>query len=116
MNEEGRRRLIQLFEERLLEGVSHPLGFRKPLGETIEVQAQRLKAALLGRGRYTPFTYGGRGNSCYTYPQHCDATGFLCAFSNKAHFGRRFFADILTWCNVAVCAILLPTRTSGRGS
>ena len=55
LNEEGRRRLIQLFEERLLEGVSHPLGFRKPLGETIEVQAQRLKAALLGRGRYTPF-------------------------------------------------------------
>ena len=55
LNEEGRRRLIQLFEERLLEGVSHPLGFRKPLGETIEVQAQRLKAALLGRGEYTPF-------------------------------------------------------------
>lgn len=50
MNEEGRRRLIQLFEERLLEGVSHPLGFRKPLGETIEVQAQRLKAALSGAG------------------------------------------------------------------
>ena len=59
LNEEGRRRLIQLFEERLLEGVSHPLGFRKPLGETIEVQAQRLKAALLGRGEYTPFYLRG---------------------------------------------------------
>jgi hypothetical protein len=34
---------------------THPLGFRKPLGELIEVQAQRLKAALLGRERYTPF-------------------------------------------------------------
>ena len=59
LNEEGRRRLIQLFEERLLEEVSHPLGFRKPLGETIEVQAQRLKAALLGRGEYTPFYLRG---------------------------------------------------------
>ena len=61
LNEEGRRRLIQLFEERLLEEVSHPLGFRKPLGETIEVQAQRLKAALLGRGEYTPFYLRGQG-------------------------------------------------------
>ena len=39
----------------LVEGVAHPLGFRKPLGELMELQAQRLKAALLGRGRYTPF-------------------------------------------------------------
>ena len=53
LNEEGRRRLIQLFEERLLEGVSQPLGFREALGEAVEVQAYRLKAALLGRGEYT---------------------------------------------------------------
>jgi CRISPR-associated protein Cas1 len=42
-------------EGRFLEEVAHPLGFRKPLGEMIELQAQRLKAALLERGRYTPF-------------------------------------------------------------
>ncbi|BAW02426.1 CRISPR-associated protein Cas1 [Thermus thermophilus] len=46
LNEEGRKRLIALVEE-----ASHPLGFRK----MIEVQAQRLKGTLLGRGRYTPF-------------------------------------------------------------
>jgi CRISPR-associated protein Cas1 len=55
LNEEGRRRLIELLEGRFLEEVAHPLGFRKPLGEMIELQAQRLKAALLERGRYTPF-------------------------------------------------------------
>ena len=55
LDEEGRRRLIEQVEKRLLEGVAHPLGFRKPLGELMELQAQRLKAALLGRGRYTPF-------------------------------------------------------------
>ncbi len=55
LNEEGRRRLIELVEARFLEAVAHPLGFRKPLGELIELQAQRLKGALLGRGRYTPF-------------------------------------------------------------
>ncbi len=46
LNEEGRKRLIALVEE-----ASHPLGFRK----MIEVQAQRLKGTLLGRGHYTPF-------------------------------------------------------------
>jgi len=55
LNEEGRRRLIERVEKRLLEEVTHPLGFRKPLGELMELQAQRLKAALLGRGPYTPF-------------------------------------------------------------
>ncbi len=55
LKEEGRRRLITLVEERLREEMTHPLGFRKPLMELIEVQAQRLKAAFLGRGEYTPF-------------------------------------------------------------
>jgi len=55
LKEEGRRRLITLVEERLREEMTHPLGFRKPLMELIEVQAQRLKAALLGREEYTPF-------------------------------------------------------------
>lgn len=59
LNEEGRRVLIALLEERFLEEATHPLGFRKPYGELLEVQAQRLKAALLGRGPYTPFYLRG---------------------------------------------------------
>lgn len=55
LNEEGRRRLIALFEERLASEATHPLGFRKPYAELIQVQADRLKGALLGRGEYSPF-------------------------------------------------------------
>jgi CRISPR-associated protein Cas1 len=55
LNEEGRRRLIELLEGRFLEEVAHPLGFRKPLGEMIELQAHRLKKAILGKEAYTPY-------------------------------------------------------------
>lgn len=55
LNEEGRRRLIELLEGRFLEEVAHPLGFRKPLGEMIELQAQRLKKTILGKEAYTPY-------------------------------------------------------------
>ncbi|WP_337845855.1 CRISPR-associated endonuclease Cas1 [Thermus sp.] len=55
LNEEGRRRLIALFENRLATEATHPLGFRKPYAELIQVQADRLKGALLERGTYTPF-------------------------------------------------------------
>ncbi|GLV48959.1 CRISPR-associated endonuclease Cas1 1 [Thermus sp. LT1-2-5] len=55
LNEEGRRVLLGLLEERFAQEATHPLGFRKPYAELIEVQAQRLKAAVLGRGKYSPF-------------------------------------------------------------
>ncbi len=55
LNEEGKKRLIALLETRLAEEATHPLGFRKAYGELIELQAHRLKAALLGRKEYTPF-------------------------------------------------------------
>ncbi|WP_026174948.1 CRISPR-associated endonuclease Cas1 [Thermus igniterrae] len=59
LNEEGRRIFLRLLEERFLQEAWHPLGFRKPYGEQIEVQAQRLKAAILGKARYTPFYFKG---------------------------------------------------------
>ena len=40
-----------LLEERFLQEATHPLGFRKPYQELIEVQAHRLEAAILGRER-----------------------------------------------------------------
>ncbi|MEZ0322342.1 MAG: CRISPR-associated endonuclease Cas1 [Thermus sp.] len=55
LNEEGRRVLLRLLEGRFLEEATHPLGFRKAYAELIEVQARRLKAAILGRGGYSPF-------------------------------------------------------------
>ncbi|WP_243094722.1 CRISPR-associated endonuclease Cas1 [Thermus thalpophilus] len=55
LNEEGRRVLITLLEERFSEMAAHPLGFRKPYDELIELQAHRLKAAILGREPYTPY-------------------------------------------------------------
>jgi len=55
LNEEGKRTLLGLLEERFLQESTHPLGFRKPYQELIETQAHRLKAAILGRERYTPF-------------------------------------------------------------
>ncbi|MEN2981631.1 MAG: CRISPR-associated endonuclease Cas1 [Thermus sp.] len=59
LNEEGRRVLIGLLEERFLQEATHPLGFRKPFGELLEVQASRLLGALLGREVYTPFYLKG---------------------------------------------------------
>lgn len=55
LNSEGRRVLLGLLEERFLEEATHPLGFRKSYADLIEVQASRLKGAILGRGTYTPF-------------------------------------------------------------
>ncbi len=59
LNEEGKRTLLGLLEERFLQESTHPLRFRKPYQELIEVQAHRLKAAILGRERYTPFYLRG---------------------------------------------------------
>ncbi|GAA6751816.1 CRISPR-associated endonuclease Cas1 [Thermus antranikianii] len=55
LSEEGKRILIPLLEERFLQEATHPLGFRKPYGELLEVQAARLKAAILRGEAYTPF-------------------------------------------------------------
>jgi len=55
LNEEGKKRLIALLEARFTEEATHPLGFRKTYGELLEVQAQRLKKALLGKEAYTPY-------------------------------------------------------------
>ncbi len=55
LNEEGKKRLITLLEARFAEEATHPLGFRKAYGELLELQAHRLKAAILGRSAYTPF-------------------------------------------------------------
>jgi CRISPR-associated protein Cas1 len=42
-------------EARLAEEATHPLGFRKTYGELLEVQAHRLKKAILGKEAYTPY-------------------------------------------------------------
>ena len=55
LNEEGKKRLIALLEARLAKVATHPLGFRKTYGELLEVQAHRLKKALLGKEAYTPY-------------------------------------------------------------
>ncbi len=49
LNEEGKRRPIGLLEARLAEEATHPLGFGKTYGELLEVQAHRLKKAILGK-------------------------------------------------------------------
>ncbi|MFN4073972.1 MAG: CRISPR-associated endonuclease Cas1 [Thermus sp.] len=55
LSEEGKRILIPLLEERFLQEATHPLGFRKTYGELLEVQAARLKAAILKGKPYSPF-------------------------------------------------------------
>lgn len=55
LNEEGKRILITLLEERFLQEATHPLGFRKAYGELLGVQAARLKAAILKGEAYTAF-------------------------------------------------------------
>ncbi|WP_185747700.1 hypothetical protein [Thermus amyloliquefaciens] len=39
--------------------VTHPLGFRKSYGELLQVQAARLKAAIVKGEPYTPFFLRG---------------------------------------------------------
>jgi CRISPR-associated protein Cas1 len=41
-------------EARLAEEATHPLGFRKTYGELLEVQAHRLKKAILDKEACTP--------------------------------------------------------------
>lgn len=55
LNEEGRRTLITLLEERFQEEATHPLGPRKTYGELLEMQAYRLKGAILSGKPYSPF-------------------------------------------------------------
>lgn len=55
LGDTGRKLLLRLLEERLNQEAQHPKGFRKPYQELIEIQAARLKAAILGREVYTPF-------------------------------------------------------------
>ncbi len=59
LSEAGKRILISLLEERFLQEATHPLGFRKTYGELLEVQAARLKAAILKGEPYTPFFLRG---------------------------------------------------------
>lgn len=55
LNEAGRKVLLRLIEARFAKDTQHPKGFRKTYQGLIEVQAARLKAALLGREVYTPY-------------------------------------------------------------
>jgi len=75
-----------------------------------------LKGAPLWDGDATrPLTFGDRASLYYTCQQNYDATGPSYALKIKAFLLGRLLAHILTWSNVAVCAILPLTRTSGWG-
>lgn len=55
LNEPGRKIMLQVFEERLLQETPHPAGWRRPYAETINQQAQLLAAAIMKRRSYTPY-------------------------------------------------------------
>jgi CRISPR-associated protein Cas1 len=55
LNDQGRKVMVRLFEERLATEVGHPAGWRRTFAATIEHQAQLLAATLLGRGDYRPY-------------------------------------------------------------
>ena len=55
LNEAGRKTLIPLLETRLEEETEHPLGMKRPFRGMIELQAQRLAAAVEGRDTYVGF-------------------------------------------------------------
>lgn len=62
LNAEGRKIMLQRFEERLQTEAPDPAGNQQPFQALITAQAHKLASAIVRGGRYTPFRLVAHGS------------------------------------------------------